>query len=304
MSIIENFLVSHIVSNAKAIQAWREMNKTKFYYNFKGDPYCRAEQPNGDVYVMQFDGTSYLVSGSKLMLTQGCPYPWKVGAVAYFYMWCHTHPRQLTFIILGAILALVSYAVMCIVDPQNPSRYIIAPIMNVTLFLVVCVMFLIAFLKAAGPALLETGEDVWRRYKGQTKALNAGDFHIGEDILVYSFQNESGFDFEERTLAAKEKQKATGKLLFIVPYDSVYMQVIYPDGWVEKVTGHLVPDVESASDNWHKDKSPLDIKDHRRRGSGYMSETYDQYLSFVRAVCPAFRAWSEEQKMSFKFKQF
>lgn len=300
MSALKEILAQYKKRGIAAMQIMRDAEAVRFYYNYKNEPYCRAEEPNGDVYIMRFDGTTFLVSGGKGMLVQGCPYPWKIGITAHFFLWCHQHRHQLPFFVLGAILAIASHILLSIVYPHSPAWFAIPIIMNVTFFICACGAALIFLGKMFGPALVEVGEDLYRTHisgKGP-KALNAGDFHIGEDILVYSYQDESGFAFSERCEAKRREGNALGKFVFIVPYDSLFMQVVYPDGWVQKVTGHLVPDVEYAGDNWHKDKSPLDIKGHRPKGSGYLSQPYDEFLDFVRAVCPAFRAWAEEQKMT------
>lgn len=285
-----------------AMQIMRDAEAVRFYYDFQSEV-CRAEEPSGDVYLMRFDGATFLVGADgRGMLVQGCPYPWKVGATAYFYQLLHQHRHRLPFVALGVIMAIVLQALLLYVDPYGPGRWFfmaLVPVMTALFFVVVGGMFLVAFLRTCGPALVEAGEDIVRKVSGKMpKALNAGDFHIGEDILVYSYQDESGFAFSERCEAKRREGNVLGKFVFIVPYDSLFMQVVYPDGWVQKVTGHLVPDVEYAGDNWHKDKSPLDIKGHRPKGSGYLSQPYEEFLDFVRAVCPAFRAWAEEQKMS------
>ncbi len=302
MNIVEKYSIKAIIWGAKQWRSLRETapkNQTRFYYNFQ-EQMCRAEEPNGDVYHIKFDGTTFLVGADgRGLLTQGCPYPWQVGFTAHFYHFVHRHRHRMPHIAIAAILGIVSHILLAIVDPHGLAWRIVAVVMNVTFFVCFCGVALILAIRAFGPAFIEAVEDVARKVSGKgPKALNAGDFHIGEDILVYSFQGESGFDFSERCEVARREGNRLGKFVFIVPYDSLFMQVIYPDGWVQKVTGHLVPDVEYAGDNWHKDKSPFDIKDHRRRGSAYLSEPFEDYLEFVRAVCPAFRAWAEEQKMS------
>lgn len=299
-------LARFIVFSAKRLKKARDIEMgdgATFSYNFK-EQYCRAVLPDGTVYIMDFDGNTQVVIGTVQFAVPGCPYPWQVGAWAYFQLFLYNHRRKLPALVLAVFLAaILQYLITEFVPAsQEITRWcipVIAMIVNIAMAAMIVAVGLMALIRACGPALVETVEDYKQAKSGQgQKALSAGLYRAGNEMILVSQEGESGPSFESRVLSAIETQKRNSKWLLVVAQGSCYIQVFIPAEDAKKMSGADL-DVAYGKENFHRDQTPFDVHGLVRKGSGYVYESSDECQDYVRQICPGFIAWVEDQKMKF-----
>lgn len=314
-----------------AIQTARDYqvskNGVRFLYNLNNNPpFVQAVTPQGDVYVMDFDGTTFLHAHGVAVLIQGCPFPDQVGATAEFRLFMHHNRRRIPAVVTAVFLIVL---IQFLLTQFVPASYallrwvlpVIASGVSILLAVYGLVVGVILLAKFFGPATIEVIHDlapVWAGGRSATapnsevvrtsssgvayNPYNGGLFRVGQDLLLVSVPGETGVDFEDRLLCAKRQAEKENVYLWIIPYQSAYMQVLYSEADALGITGHLPPSSDFIGKAFHRDlddDAPFSAN-IVRKGAAYTYEPKADYKTYIDAVCPAIVVWSQGQKMKYQ----
>lgn len=272
----------------------------QFLYTFEPTPCVYAYHADGTVYRMLLDGTSFLRSGDSELLMPGCPHPHQVLWTGQFRQFVWRNRARLPLV----VLALASLTALQIVMGNLPelgevNRYFIG------IFAWVVNMALCGFLLLAALACVSAyfGDGILRAITrvepdGTAGLLGPGALSIGQDLLLCSAESETAAQWAERVDAAI--QGMGDRWLLIVPFRAPIAMVIIPsvDGQplADKSAGVRPGQApEYFEEQFSRTAPPFPVS-VPAISSAYLSETFQQYHSYLSAICPAFMAWAAERK--------
>ena len=258
-------------------------------------PYALVPQPGGQEVKIELGGQSYLIFGDTYLPLPSCPSP-DVALSLALRVWWARKPLEV-FAAVTALLLLLAFfmALMSLSSPHSEYTATLAWGASQGLAMLFYGGCAIALLCLVALAMWNFGKGITiTKAEPAQKLLGAGELPgIGSDIPVFALENETPAAFAQR-MAEASRNAVEGQMVVAVPFRSPYVVAFQKGGDAEAVLSGQSPRWDLA----HKSEQCY------APGADVSTETYAEYVQFVRWYADGFERWATAERMKMSADPF